>query len=103
MVHGCSFEDIKCWNNENCILFNDALGFCDVSMTSISVTDCDSALYSSSHSSISAITMTDIFVATSKYWKEDESALLTFADTDSVEFIDSLLFSHSDFMIQFVS
>ena len=86
IVSGCSFEDIKCSNDGNCVLFNDALDLCDVSMTGISIIDCESALYQSDHATKSELTLSDIMVETSKLWADETDTLLLFAAADSVLF-----------------
>ena len=87
VVHGSSFENIECSNNGSCIMFNDVLDFCDVSMTSVSLKKCNFAFYAAAHTSISEISMSNMTVETSAHWSEDENAFLQFSDPDVVEFL----------------
>ena len=86
IVRDCSFDGIQCSNGLNCVLFNDGLDFCDVSMTGISIRDCESGLYVSGHDSHSSITMSELEVVTSKLWTDETDVFLFFTASDAVWF-----------------
>ena len=86
IIDGCSFENIECWIDGSCIVFNDDLDFCDISVGSTTLTDCDAAFYASNHGSHSYIDIHSVFVITGKLWNVRDHAVFQFADADSVWF-----------------
>ena len=86
IIHGSAFENIKCWSDGSCIVFNDDLDFCDISIQSTSLKNCDAAFYASNHGSHSVIDIHSLSVVTSKLWSPRDYAVLQFADADLVWF-----------------
>merc|ERR1719242_507851 len=84
LVDGCLFQDIECRDDGNCVVLNDSLNFCDVSITSTKLINCDSGFYASSHLSQSDITFSGITIETAKVYAEDQDAFLRFENADSV-------------------
>lgn len=84
IVEGCTFEGITCSNDEHCMILNDEMDSCDVSMINISIKDSDSGHYHSDHASHSSITMSHVVVESSRVWTDENDAFLLFVTTDSV-------------------